>query len=445
MKALQTEKTTIHSFDGTSSVSGAIFHPIRRDDLEVLWASGQETIPRGSGLSYSLGSAGENVLSVSSSNFNHILEYNSQTHVVTVECGLKIGDLLHFLKEKNRWIFPIPGYPDITVGGAIGFNIHGKSQVQSGLFSNWVESITIWQFGKGFVFVDRKSDPELFDLTMGGMGLTGYILNAQIRTVELPGSAVLRKCHPVQNFEQAVEILKNADSKSALFSWHAMSLKKMGQGFIYEDAFVNEMVRERPFKWKGLVPPPRSSKFFDLIKGLAIRLVPFVYSWQESLLPQRRLLDIFTAQFPFVGKEIYHRLFGRSGVLEYQLLLPNSRTSDFFEDLQILYRKIPVCSTMVSLKRFQGSRKYLNFSGDGICFSINLGHSPLSLEFFAGLDELCIKHGAIPNISKDSRLSLSTVRATYGSEYEDFKSALETRQLGRAAHYRSYLSERMNL
>lgn len=445
MTAPPIEKTTIHSFDGITSVSGAISYPDRYSELIGLLESTQTLIPRGSGLSYSLGSAGSDVLSVSSSHFNRILEYDPLNHTVTVECGLKIGDLLHFLMGKNRWIYPVPGYPDITVGGAIGFNIHGKSQAQSGLFSNWVESFVIWQSGKGFVQVDRALDSELFDLTMGGMGLTGFILSAKIRTVELPGLAVVRKCHPVKNFAEAVEILKNADEKSSIFSWHALSSKRMGRGFIYEDSYVQEPIQSRPFKWKGLVPPPRGSKFFDLVKGLMIWLVPFVYSLQESVLSQRRVLDLFTAQFPFVGKEIYHRFFGRSGVLEYQLLLPQMKTSEFFKDLELLYKKMPVHSTMVSLKRFQGERRFLNFSGNGICFSIDLMNSPKSLEFFAELDQLCIKHGAIPNISKDSRLGLSTVRACYGADYEDFKNQLSQRKLGSAGNFRSYLSERLGL
>lgn len=422
---LPIEEKQLYSFDGFQSVRGQVVYPEKQRDLQVLNKFTGNMIPRGAGLSYSLASADKDVLSISSEGFNRILEFKAATQTVLVESGVSFGQLLKFLYAKNRWLHPIPGYPDITIGGAIGFNVHGKSQFQSGVFADWVESITLLQPEKGLTTASRFENSELFELTMGGMGLTGFILQAEIRTVPLPDKSIQRKRHKIQNFDQALALFKNPDSNVALFSWHTFKDGRFGAGFVYEDSFSPIEVRAKAFKWKGLHHPPRTSAFFDRLKVLATRLVPFVYGIQESLRPSIATLDIFTAAFPFVGKEIYHNLFGRSGVLEYQLLIPMDRLNKFLHELEVRVKDLEIRPTMVSLKRFRGQRKFLTFNGDGLCLSIDVLNSRHSLKFFAALDFLCTKYGCLPNISKDSRLPLKVIKATYGVEYELFKTQIE--------------------
>lgn len=439
------EKAKISSFDGYTSVDGYLCYPDRIKDLNSIVNSSLELIPRGAGLSYSLGSAGTDVVSVCSLQFNRILDFDFETFEVTVESGVKFGDLLLFLFEKKRWLHPVPGYPDITIGGAVGFNIHGKSQTHGGVFSDWVESLQLWLPNQGPVHVDRKSNSQLFDLTMGGMGLTGFILSVKLRTVPLPGQGVLRRRHNVSSLLEAVEILKKAEPASALFSWHIPTRLNLGMGFVYEDTFVSQLVGKPKFKWAGLCPAPRASYLFDYFKRLIIFLVPYVYFLQEILLPVKRELNLFKAQFPFVGKEIYHRIFGKSGVLEYQALVPSSKTTDFFKDFEKIRNNSDISAAMISLKRFNGQRKYLNFNGEGICFSIDVLNSPKSVAFFVELDRLCISHGCLPNVSKDSRLNLETVKNTYGLGYDDFRQDIQKLKKSSDIRIRSILSERLDL
>ena len=59
--------------------------------------------------------------------FNRILQFNKNEKTITVEAGFTLYEFLNFTLKENLWIPQLPGYPTITVGGAVAANSHGKS------------------------------------------------------------------------------------------------------------------------------------------------------------------------------------------------------------------------------------------------------------------------------------------------------------------------------
>ena len=81
----------------------------------------------GSNLSYSPLGFSKDSLSINIKKFNQILSFNLEEKTITVEAGLTLYELLDFTLNYNLWIPQLPGYPLITIGGAIASNSHGKS------------------------------------------------------------------------------------------------------------------------------------------------------------------------------------------------------------------------------------------------------------------------------------------------------------------------------
>ncbi|MGW3205949.1 FAD-binding protein [Streptomyces sp. NPDC001135] len=109
-----------------------------------------------------------------------------RVHVVDADEGIVLcgaGVPLHRLTElllPLGWFLPVaPAVGPVTVGGAIGADIHGAGHHVSGSFSRHVLSLELLT-ADGEVHAVTPGT-ELFEATAGGMGLTGVILTATIR------------------------------------------------------------------------------------------------------------------------------------------------------------------------------------------------------------------------------------------------------------------------
>src|SRR5688572_5807885 len=127
-----TRKEVINSFDGTQHQLCEIIRPEKYDDF--LGNFNKPIIARGAGLSYCNAATTTNGIVVNMERMNRFLEFDAGSGLITVEAGMSIGELNNFLIAHQR-VFPVlPGYPSITVGGCVAFNIHGKSQFKTGTF-----------------------------------------------------------------------------------------------------------------------------------------------------------------------------------------------------------------------------------------------------------------------------------------------------------------------
>ena len=59
----------------------------------------------------------------------------------------------------------------------IAANTHGKNHYKDGCFYNTIESFEIFHPINGLLSCSRKKNKHLFDLTIGGIGLTEIIIN----------------------------------------------------------------------------------------------------------------------------------------------------------------------------------------------------------------------------------------------------------------------------
>jgi decaprenylphospho-beta-D-ribofuranose 2-oxidase len=435
------------SFDGGTKLKATIRQPDKYRFFDQLHDG--DLIPRGAGLSYPAASFGPTGTAVDCSAFNRFLSY--EDGILNVEAGVTLGQLYNFLIKRGRYISVQPGHPDITVGGCVAADVHGKNQLHDGTFSSLVKAIELFHPKHGFTKLSRTQNAELFDLTCGGYGLTGIMTAVSLQTKSIPSPHVEIITIPVPAVEDVEAIMKEyVNQYDLIYSWHDFTTKgdKFGRGFIKAARFLtsdracSDLDQRDRHPRRTLYSERRGD--YRLSFFSPSRTLPFnrLYYLEEMLHPSVRKMELYDFLFPVHDKEIYFKLFGSRGFHECQYIIPSDAYGQWLESVKAYLSRHPIPVALASAKLFAGEKHLLRFTGNGVCMALDFPRSDRSLQFVEFINNLAIISGAIPNIIKDSHLSARVVSACY-PEYESFRSRLRAFDPDRL--FRSDLSERLGL
>lgn len=447
-RAFQNQQRKFVSFDGSTTILARETAP---ESYGFFKAKLHETpsISRGAGLSYAAASFGTEVCSIDHKYFNRILAFNKEERWIEVEAGITLGQLYDFLIEHGLFLATQPGHPSITVGGSVAADIHGKNQYLDGTCINQVISLKLFHPAHGIIELSAAQNPQLFRLTCGAYGLTGSIISCKLRLKSVESTEALVSLRPLSSIEQLVPALKvSASSADFLFSWHDFNASgsDFGKGFIQEGRFrKSEQNTAAPTRKSGkqtLSSETRAALKFPVFNPLSVRMMNILYG-ERGKSGAEFSLSLFDSIFPIQNsKELYFKFFGAAGFHEYQVVIPESNFLRYIAGVKQYLAQNPLPITLASAKLFSGKQDLLRFTGDGICFALNFAREPAAEAFLAYLDKLVIECAGVPNIIKDSRLSLQVVSSCY-PEYDLFRQQLHDFDPKRI--YRSELSERLGL
>lgn len=431
---------------GRQESAAAVWHqPDRYRDLVGLNPD-KELCVHGAGLSLSGAgfSATADVLGMA--RFNRVLDLDSNARVVHVEAGITLGRLFTALAKHDLILAVQPGHPDITVGGSIAGNVHGKNPFREGTFAGLVKELTLFHPAHGRCVLSREQNQALFDLTCGGFGLTGIILSAKLALEPFPTSGIDVTHLPADGPVEAVRILReNNHSYDQLYAWLNFSRHDhgMGRGFVVAGRSSPPIDANRSAVAANY-PSLHTEDAWPLscFNRFSLPLINAAYACVNMLAGSRHL-NAFDALFPFANRIQYFHAYGRSGFVEHQVLVPEAIFPSYIELLMEILKRHNLACGLASMKLFAGERRLLRFCGDGVSLAIHLPGGPKACACLQEVDELDIEYGAIANIIKDARLSGETIRKQYGGEYEVFRHRLH--EFDPKRRFVSALSERLGL
>ena len=85
---------------------------------------------------------------------------------ITVSCAMTFADVQNFLIPNGYMLIGVPSYPGVTIGGCIAGNVHGQNHTKEGCFCESLIQFVLVHPDLGRIVVDRKFEPEIFDLTV---------------------------------------------------------------------------------------------------------------------------------------------------------------------------------------------------------------------------------------------------------------------------------------
>src|SRR5205823_3417611 len=143
-------------------------------------------LPYGQGRSYGDSCLNDGGTLLRAAGLDRFISFESG--VLRCEAGVTLREILEFAVPRGYFLPVVPGTKHVSVGGAIANDIHGKNHHRAGTFGRHVRRLELLRSDGSRAEV--SAGDELFNATVGGLGLTGLIIWAEIALRPVPGAAV---------------------------------------------------------------------------------------------------------------------------------------------------------------------------------------------------------------------------------------------------------------
>ena len=400
---------------------------------------------QGAGLSYVGASFSETSRTVGLGQFNRILEFDSDEGIVKAEAGITIGELFGFLAPRGFYLPVQPGHPQISLGGCVAANVHGKNQPAHGLFSDWVQGVELFHPSHGVLDLSSTGNLDIFDLTCGGFGLTGIILSVRFRVLPLPAETVEVSHHPIPSLSQTFSLMKAVSAENDMvYSWNDLSKpSRNGRGFLIVGRFrAGQSSGPDSQDYKPMNPHCDRKWRLPLFSGFTTPWINLLYHGMATVKSGPSPQSMFDYLFPAASKSAYFDCYGNDGFLDHKTLIPEDAVPEYLKDLQRLLKKMRQPVVLTSAKLFRGGQRLLHYNGTGLSLTLDLKRSDQAIKFLDALDEVDCAYGCIANLAMDSRLKASVIAKQY-PQYGLFRERLA--DFDRQRVFVSALSQRLKL
>ncbi len=381
----------------------------------------QELIPRGLGRCYGDSSLSSHILSTLK--FNRFLHFDREQGVLRCQSGLSFDEILKVIVPAG-WFLPVtPGTKFVTLGGAIAADVHGKNHHSEGSFSTHLQTLTLLAPGGRVYVCSRTEHPEIFWATIGGMGLTGVILEGTFKLKKIETAYIVEESTKTKNVDELYRLFEQSMHFTYSVAWIDCLAKgkNLGKGILLngEHAKVADLTKDAqrnapltlPKKLKLSVPFKLPSFTINRLTVKAFNTA--FYAKAKSGLHQH-VVDYDKYFYPLDGIVGWNRVYGKKGFAQYQFALPPERSYDGMVKILEEISKAGMPSFVSVLKYFGKSETGpLSFPMEGYMLALDFPITDRLFGFLDRLDAIVVDCGGRIYLTKDSRMKPEILQKGY--------------------------------
>jgi decaprenylphospho-beta-D-ribofuranose 2-oxidase len=416
-------ETLLTGWGRTAPTRSVVYSPHDTDELTAMFEDPPARGLIGRGLGRSYGDAAQNAGGVvlSSLEMANIGPIDEERGEITVEGGVTFDDLLKVIVPLG-WFPPVtPGTRFITVGGAIAADIHGKNHHCDGSFCSHVESMTI-RTGSGVVRASQTENADLFWATAGGMGLTGFVINATVKLLRISTPTIRIDTERARDLDDLMSRMESGDHNyrySVAWIDCLIGGSSLGRGVLTrgDHAQADEL---KGRKRKLMTYAPREPVGLPVpVPGFALNRATvraFNELWYRKAPGHEReaLTPLAPFFYPLDSVEQWNRFYGPRGFVQYQFAVPPSSHEVVRRVIESLSRS-KTAPFLAVLKRFGASNEAdMSFPMPGWTLAVDL---PVRNPDLAGMlhefDRMVAEVGGRIYLAKDARLRADVLEVMY--------------------------------
>ncbi|MGO9450553.1 MAG: FAD-binding oxidoreductase [Candidatus Binataceae bacterium] len=412
-----------------------IYRPEKLAELAAVVAgNGTSMIPRGAGRAYGDAALNEGNRVVDLQRLNRILAFDAASGLLRCEAGVTISEIIDVFLRRGFFPPVTPGTRFVTLGGSVAADVHGKSHHRDSSLARHVTSLDIMLPSGEVRRCSREENPDLFWATVGGMGLTGVILEVELRLRPVQSAWLDGELIRAANLDEAIEAFERTDQQyEASVAWIdcASTRGSLGRSLLNVGNFATLEALTPALRQDPLRIPRKSNAAipFDLpnftLSSPSIKAFnTAIYSMPRA---GRRLFDYQSFFYPLDAIHNWNRIYGKRGFVQYQCVWPpNESRAGLIETLEAIARR-GGGSFLTVLKKFGTQDGMLSFPMPGYTLALDFPVTSGLMEFLDQLDAMVLKRGGRVYLAKDARLRPEVFRAMYPNlaRWQQVKSAVD--------------------
>ncbi|WP_461515836.1 FAD-binding oxidoreductase [Porticoccus sp.] len=351
---------------------------------------------------------------------DRFIELDEISGRLVCEAGVMLRDIQRLVVPRG-WMLPVtPGTQYVTVGGAIANDVHGKNHHVFGSFADHVQRITLLRTDSDII----KCGPDLregwFGATVGGIGLTGLILAADIQLRRVSGPWLNTEMVPYANMDEFFEL---ADSSEVdwehTVSWVDCISGGGGRGIFIRGNHTNASNGPEPPRLTKTMPfvPPIS-----MVNRFTLRAFNAGYYRLGKRKAGKSIAHYEPFFYPLDNIHQWNRIYGPKGFFQYQCVIPRAEGRDAIQEMLKVIAQANSGSFLAILKTF-GNREsigMLGFPRPGVTLALDFPNKGQQTEkLFNRLDRIVSEAGGCLYLAKDTRMSKELFEGSY-PKLQDF-------------------------
>lgn len=382
-----------------------------------LAGTGRSILAFGNGLSY-----GDSCLNgagtlLDTGSLDRILSFDAATGRLRAEAGVTLARILEHAMPQG-WFLPVtPGTKHVTLGGAIANDVHGKNHHRRGTFGRHVLAFDLVRSTGERMSCSPSADTSLFSATIGGLGLTGLIAEAEIALSPIKSGLIDQE---TIRFGRLSEFLELAAESDRGFEYSVAWIDQLARG---ADLGRGLFIRGNHASEGPLAPPPLTPRLtvpfappVSVINRPTLTAFNALYWRQQRMGLKATRVPVDPFFYPLDKIGAWNRLYGPRGLLQHQCALPMSAGLDAVAEMLRESQRAGEASFLTVLKVFgdMPSPGLLSFPRPGLTLTLDYANSGAStLRLLERLDEIVIAAGGAINPYKDARMSPRAFAASF--------------------------------
>jgi len=399
-------------------------------------------IARGLGRSYGDSSLQKNC-TVITSKLNKILYFDKTKGIIETESGISIKEILQHIIPCGWFLKVTPGSKFITVGGMVASDVHGKNHHKFGSFRHQIIELKVLNENNKILTCNKKQNKDLFNYTIGGMGLTGIIYSCRFRLLKIKSNLMYQQKIKNKNINETIKSLKRSSKWTYNVAWIDTSAKgkNIGRSILFRAEHSKKknlkkldttFLENKRINFKNIFPN-------WIINSFVINIMNKIYFYLSF--NKKSLIDINEYFYQLDKINNWNLIYGSKGFISYQFVIPfRNSTNTILKILHLLNKK--KIYSFVSVIKILGKKDgFLSFGIKGFTLVFDF---PISKDIYKTLeevDDIIIKSKGNIYLCKDSRISVNKF-SKMKSSFHSFKFLKLRKKMNR---FSSKQSERLKI